>query len=223
MPLIRQEVQPGTTHRLRIEVETTPAQTGRAGAFALQEAVLTVGSGSPVDMTGLATNPWTTPAMPERAYPQPTSPASATVTGTPVFASGAGPGGEDVYDIPVASSAGWSVNDFTRAADQPEGEGQVYKVLQVPDGTTLRVHCKSGGMDIVSGDTLEEVIPLGVYVGFFDLVIDDYLNAGNTQAQLVLSMMLVNDGGNDPEFDSESVVTWTFSLTLDVDRAYRAG
>jgi hypothetical protein len=215
---IRQDVQPGTTARLRVEVATSPAQLGRAGAFDLKEAFITV-DGVPTDLE-LAAAPFTTPSMVERAYGD--GVATASLTGPPVYVAGGGPGAENVYNLPVASSAGYAALQYTRGVGQPEGQGQVYKVVDVPDGTTVQVHAKDAGMDIVNGDSIETVVSNGEYAGFFDLPVDTYMNPGSTSAEVRVVVGLTT-GGVDPAFDSADTLSWTFGLTLDVDRAYRAG
>lgn len=219
MAAVRQTVQPGTTARLRVEVETDPAETGRAGAFVLREAVLDV-DGSATDL--VADESWTMPAMVERAFRH-SGAETASVTASPSFAAGSGPAGEDAWDVTVDSTVGFTVGDHVRAAEQPDDEGQVYTILSIPDGTSLLVHGKSGGCDIVSGDTLEEVTPTGVYCGFFELSVDDYLDAGSPSGTLRVVAQTVATG-NAPAFDSVETLSWTFDLTLDIgSRQYRAG
>lgn len=219
MAAVRQSVQPGTTAKLRVEVETDPAETGKAGAFVLREAVLDV-DGTPTDL--VADESWTMPAMVERAF-KPSGAETASVTTAPTFSAGSGPSGEDAWDVTVDSTVGFTVGDHVRSAEQPDDEGQVFVILSIPDGTSLLVHGKSGGCDITSGDTLEEVTPTGVYCGTFELAVDDYLNAGSPTGQLrVLAQTVAT--GNVPKFDAVETLTWIFDLTLDIgSRQYRAG
>lgn len=219
MAAVRQTVQSGTTAKLRVEVETSPAETGRAGAFALREAQLDV-SGTVTDLVADAS--WTMPTMVERAF-KPAGAETASVTVTPLFGAASGPAGEDAWDITVDSTVGFQVGDHIRAAGQPDDEGQVYVILQIPDGTSLIVHGKTGGCDIANGDTIEVVTPTGVYAGSFDFVVDDYLDAGNTTGQLRVIAQTVATG-DAPTFDAVETLVWTFDLQLDIgSRAYRAG
>ncbi len=221
MTLRRVTVQPGTTARLRIEVETDPAESGKAGAFELKEAVLSPAGGSPVDLMSLAA-PWVAPAMIERAYPTPSG-GSASVTADPTYSAGGGPTGENVYIVDVDDSSDFTVADISRAADQGEGEGQGYEVLEIPDGTHLHLHAKQAGFDIIDGDTVEGVEATGVYVGYFELDVDDYLSAAVTTAELHIVMVTVATG-DDPKFNTAQTLTWTFSLELDLaGRGYKAG
>lgn len=216
MPLIRRSVQVGTTARLRMEVDTSDAeQNGKAGAFTLKEGIVSAGDVA-TDLSA------TMPVMVERAYPT-DSGASTSVTGTPTYTAGGGPSGENVYDVPVSDSSGFTVGGYVRASGQPDGEGQVYEVLDKPDGTTVQVHCKSGGMDVVNGDTLEEVTPTGVYVGYLPFVVDTYMNASKPTGEVRLIVTTVATG-DDPKFSTSSELVWTFDLELETSlRPFRAG
>lgn len=219
MAALRQTVQPGTTAKLRVEVETDPAETGRAGAFVLREAVLDVG-GTATDL--VADESWTMPAMVERAFRH-SGAETASVTAAPVFSAGSGPAGEDAWDVTVDSAIGFQVGDHVRSAEQPDDEGQVYVILAIQDGTSILIHGKSGGCDIASGDTLEEVTPTGVYCGTFELEVDDYLDAGSPSGTLRVVVQTVATG-DAPAFDAVETLSWTFDLTLDIgSRQYRAG
>lgn len=219
MAAVRQNVQPGTTARMRVEVTTDPAETGRAGAFVLREAVLDV-DGTPTDL--VADESWVMPTMVERAFRH-SGAETASVTATPSFSAASGPQGEDAWTVTVDSTVGFNVGDHVRAAEQPDDQGQVYVVLSIPTGTTMKVHGKSDGCDIASGDTLEEVTPTGVYCGTFDLDVDSYLDAGSPSGALRITAQTVTTG-DAPVFDSVETLTWTFDLTLDIgSRQYRAG
>jgi hypothetical protein len=162
------------------------------------------------------------PAMVERAFRH-SGAETASVTAAPVFSAASGPLGEDAWDVTVDSTVGFTVGDHVRAANQPDDEGQVFIVLSIPDGTSMLVHGKSGGCDIISGDTLEEVTPTGVYCGTFELDVDDYLDAGSPTGQLRILAQTVATG-DAPAFDAVETLTWTFDLTLDIgSRQYRAG
>lgn len=219
MAAVRQTVQPGTVAKLRVEVETSPVETGKAGAFVLREAVL--------DVDGTATSlvtaeSWVMPAMVERAFRH-SGAETASVTAAPVFSAASGPLGEDAWDVTVDSTVGFTVGDHVRATNQPDDEGQVFIVLSIPDGTSMLIHGKSGGCDIISGDTLEEVTSTGVYCGTFELDVDDYLDAGSPTGQLRILAQTVATG-DAPAFDAVETLTWTFDLTLDIgSRQYRAG
>lgn len=214
MSTIRQTVQPGTAARLRVEVDTDPSQVGKAGAFSLKEAVVTI-SGVASDLG------WLTPAMVERAYRD--GGATAETDGDPVFTAGGGFSGENVWDITVDDSSSFVIGDFVRAQLQPDGQGAVYEVLDLPDGTTIVVHGPETGFDIADGDTVEVVEPTGVYVGYFDFIVDDYMNSGSTAAEIRVIMRTVATG-DAPKFDVPSTLTWTFDLTLDVgSRQYVTG
>lgn len=222
MSLVRQNVQPGTTASLRIQVDTASVseENGKAGAFVLREAILSSADGTVVDL--VATASWVAPAMVERAYFI-TGDATAEVSGAPAYSAAAGPSSENIYIVTVDDSSDFEVGDFVRAQAQPSGQGQVYKVLAIPSGTLMHLHCKSGGCDIVDGDTVEEVQPLGTYVGSFDFPVSTYLDAGNSTAELRLIITTVATGA-DPKFASSSELTWTLGLELDIgSRAYRAG
>lgn len=214
MPTVRQTVQPGTTARLRVEVETDPVESGKVGAFSLKESVVTVSSVA----SDLA---WSAPAMVERAYYD--SGATAETDGDPEFVEGGGSDGEDVWVMVVDDSSSFVVGDFVRARMQPDGEGCVYEVLNVPDGVSIMVHGPELGFDIVDGDTIEVVEPTGVYAGYFDFSVDDYMNSGSTSAEIRV-IIRTKSAGNAPKFNTSSVLTWTFDLTLDVgSRQYTAG
>lgn len=216
MPSIRQMVQPGTVAKLRIEIVTGPSETGRTGGFVLREAM--------IDVDGVTTNltSWTMPVMVERAFKL-SGAETASVTASPSFSAGAGPIGEDVWDITVDSTVGFTVGDFIRAAVQPDNQGQVYRVLSIPDGTSLIVHGKISGCDIVNGDTVEEVTPTGIYTGAFDFVVDDFLDSGSTTGSLRVIAQTV-DTGDAPAFDTVVTAVWNFDLQLDIgSRQYRVG
>ena len=219
MATIRQSVQPGTTAKVTIEVETDPAETGRAGAFELREAVLSI-DGVATDL--IVDESWIMPTMIEMAF-HPTAGETASVTADPTFAAASGPSGEDAWTVTVDSTVGFTVGDHTRSSLQPDGEGQVYVVLEIPSGTELLLHGKSGGCDIADGDTVEEVTPTGTYNGTFELGVDDYLDAGSSTGQLRVVVQTVATG-DAPKFDSVETLVWTFDLTLDLgSRQYRAG
>lgn len=219
MAAVRQTVQPGTTAKLRVEVQTDPVETGRAGAFVLREAILDV-DGVPTDL--VTSESWVMPSMVERAFRH-SGAETASVTATPTFSAASGPAGEDAWALTVDSTVGFTVGDHVRAAGQPDNQGQVYVVLVIPTGTTLKVHGKSGGCDIASGDTLEEVTPSGVYCGIFELGVDEYLDSGSPFGALRITVQTVATG-EAPVFDTVETLTWTFDLTLDIgSRQFRAG
>ena len=216
---MRQQVQAGTTARLRIEVETSPAESGRAGAFVLREAVIDV-DGTLTDL--ISEESWVMPPMVERAF-RPSGGETASVTAVPSYSAGSGPDGENAWAITVDSSVGFSIGDLIRSAGQPDDQGQVYRILSVPSGTSVVIHGKSGGCDIVNGDTLEEVSATGLYCGSFSLTVDDYLDAGSTNGRIRILAQTIAEGVS-PVFDTVETLVWTFDLTLDVgSRQYRAG
>ena len=222
MSLVRQTVQPGTTVKLRVELDTTSVaeENGKAGAFLLQEAYLSDADGTVTDLESAQS--WVAPAMVERAY-APAGNATAAVSGTPSYSAGGGPSSENIYIITVDDSSNFTVDDLVRAQAQPDGQGQVYKILAIPSGTIIHVHAKSGGMDVVSGDTLEEVTGTGVYVGSFSLPVSTYLDASKTVAEVRIVMTTVATGV-DPKFAASQALVWTFALGLDVgSRPYQAG
>ncbi len=219
MATVPKVVQPGTTAKLRIEMESSPAETGVAGAFALREAIITV-DGEPTNL--ITDESWAMPTMVERAF-RPSGGETASVTATPSFSSGSGPSGEDAWTLTVDSTTGFSVGDRVRAAEQPDYEGQVYVVLSIPSGTSMKIHGKTSGCDIANGDTLEEVTATGIYDGYFEFAVDDYLSAGSPDGQLRVLVQTVSTG-NAPTFEVTETLSWTFDLTLDLgSRQYRAG
>jgi len=217
MALHRLRVQPGTVALLRIELDTTSLvkESGKAGAFSLREAYAE-------NINLKSAESWSDPVMVERAHPTSVS-VEASVTGVPVFSSNAGPDDENVYIIPVDDSSSFSVGDFVRAKDQPEGSGQVFEIVAIPSGTIIRVHAKQANFDIEDGDTVEKVEPTGVYVGSFEFPVDGYLNAGSISSAVRVIVTTINTGDN-PRFNSVQTLVWTFDLELDVgSRLYRAG
>ena len=80
-------MQIGVDHLVHLAISTSPIASGKAGAFDLDEAVLTVGS----TVTDLVAGGLTVIEMIEQATPT-DSGATAATTATPVFGAGAGPG-----------------------------------------------------------------------------------------------------------------------------------
>lgn len=219
MAVVRQVVQPGTTAKLRVEMTTDPAQTGRSGAFVLQEAILDA-DGTVTDLT--VSDDWVTPAMIERAF-RPTGAATAAVTATPVFSSASGPSGEDAWVVTVDSTIGFEVGDLVRAAEKADSAGRTHSVLAIPDGTSLQLHGSSTAFDIADGDDIEQVTGTGVYAGLFEFDVDAHMNAAHPDAQLRV-LIETTATGDTPKFDTAAVLAWTFDLSLDLgSRQYRAG
>lgn len=217
--MIRKSLVPGTTARAVVSFDASDLnEFGKAGAFTLREARMVVGSDS-TDMTA-SPHSWTMPPMVERAF-RPSGGVTTSVTSSPVYSAGSGPDLENAWTIAVSSSTSFEVGDYVRAVGQGEGQGLVYKVLAKPTSTSIQIHAKSGGCDIVNGDTIEEVTPTGKYTGVFEFDVDDFLNAGSTGATLVVLASTVSTG-SDPHFSSSQTLVWEFDFTLDIGaRPYR--
>jgi hypothetical protein len=212
--VVRDAVQAGIPYRVSLLVETSPAESGKAGAFSLLEATLKVGAGS----HDLVIDGWTVPDMVEVAS---SVAGTASVTSDPTYVGGGGPSLENVYDIPVDDSSPFSAGDFIRA--QSAAQSIVYEVLEVPDGTTLRVHAKSTGFGIEDGDTVEKVSATGIYAGELSLDVDDYFTVGNPNGELRIVMATVAESA-DPGFSTAAENVWVFALALDVSgRPFRVG
>lgn len=213
------KVQAGTTHRLGIRVSTSPVESGKAGAFALAEAFLTVGS----TVHNLVTDGLVVPEMVEYCRPDASTALEASVTATPMYSAAGGPSSENIYIVTVDSTVGYSANEFVRGKGKGTGEGHVHEILEVTNGTTLELHSSSANFDIEDGDTIERVDGSGVYVGYIDLDVSDYLSATDPTGELRL-VLTAEASGADPVFDSgaQVVITKTFELDLG-GRGYRAG
>jgi hypothetical protein len=216
MTVRAEPVQAGTTHRLSLLMETSPAESGKPEAFLLQEAMLTVGS----TVTDLeVAESWVAPKMSEVAYP--VGGEEAALTAFPVYGAGSGGGGENIHTLTVDDSSPFSSGDYLRAKDK--GASHVYEVLTVPDGTTITIHAGTGNFDIEDGDTVEQVTPTGVYCGELLLPVDTYFSAGQPLGSLRLVMTTV-DTGDDPIFSAAVALTWVVSFSLDLaGRAFRVG
>jgi|6_EtaG_2_1085325.scaffolds.fasta_scaffold00031_99 hypothetical protein len=205
------------TRRIPLTLVTSPPQYGHAGAFDLAHALLTV-SGTTDDLIADAV---AVSEFVESGAPVATT--AAAVSSTPAFSAGGGPNSEDVYDITVDDSGVFSVGQFVRAVDKDAGEGLIHEILELPDGTSILVHAISGKIDIVDGDILERVIPTGVYTGYIDIPISDYLSFTNSTGTLIMvgEPVITGDG---PVFSTDFKVTWIRELRVDpTGSGFRAG
>lgn len=207
-PSGRLMVNPGETLSAEVVIATSAVESGKVGALSITEAFLSIAGVSEslmsetlVDFVELAT-----PVV---------SGASATVSGTPTYSAGGGPSSENIYVVTVSSSTGFVVGDYVRGADQPDGQGGVYKILAIPDASTLHLHCGSGDMDIVSGDTVEEVNPTGMYRGAIEFDVDDYLDIASPGGRLSL-VVTARSTGDDPAFAAAAYIGFTRTVMLDV-------
>lgn len=214
MTVVRDTIQAGVIHRLSLSMESSPVESGKAGAFDLKEATLVVGATE----TDLVTAGWTTPDMVEVAYGVT---GTASVTSAPVYAAAGGPSSENVYNIPVDDSSPFLAGEFLRA--QSNGSTYVYEVLAVPDGTTIQVHAASADFAVINGNVVEQVTATGVYVGSLSLVVDTYFTVGQPTGELRIVMSTVASG-DDPVFSTAEDLVWVFSLSLDIaGRPFRVG
>lgn len=204
------DVIPGFNTRLSFSMATDPPVSGLPGSFSLVDMSLAVGS-DVADYADL-TDDYSLPKFAERTVPA-SGGASTTVSGTPSFSSAGGPAGEDVYVITVASSASFSVGNLVRALETDDRGRHAFRVLQKPSPTTMKVHCSTGTMDVVSGDTLVEVTGTGVYDGILDLTTDDYLSAADQSGRFQMSLATVT-AGNGPAWQNTTVVAFVVELSL---------
>lgn len=212
------KVQLGVSHQVNLALQTSAPVNGKAGAFTLESAKLTVGA----TVNDLVVDGLTMPEMIELGRATPGG-GSAATTGTPTFVAGGGPSSEDVYSIPVDNSAVFSVGEFLRGRDKPAGQGHVHEILDIPSGTEIVVHASSVNFDIVNGDTVEQVDPSGIYVGFFDLDVDAYISASDPSGQLEVVVSTVTTG-DAPKFTNDTQLIWRRAIELDLSgRGFRTG
>lgn len=213
------QVEPGGTVVLRLRVETSPVEIGRAGMFLLREAIGTFGD-TIVDMADV--HSWDGLGLSEQGYASDGG-ASSVAQDDPVYSAGSGPVGEDAWLIEVASSVDFQVGDHVRASGKGDGACHIYEVLAVPDGTHIQVWCPSGAMTIENGDTVEQCEGSGVYSGTLSFLASDHLDAGVVSGQVRVVMTTVA-AGDGPVFDSERVLSWTFDVMLLLGQTpYRTG
>lgn len=221
MPAVRETVQFGTTHRLQISVETSPAESGKVGAFSLKEFKAWSGDTNTDLIAGIPAEPPS--LLTERAHGTGTTTSVSAVLNS----AGGGPAGENIVILTVTSSASFSVGDYIRKQGVDEPDGEVYKIVQIPDGTHIRAWISGAGSEIIPGDVIEEVVPTGTYVGYLDLVVDDILTAGSPTGEVRVVLQTLDvalTGVENPSFSSSELLSWTFSIEADVTgRGFRAG
>lgn len=139
----------------------------------------------------------------------------SSVTGDPVYAAAGGPSDENVYVIPVQSSATFTTGHFIRASGRPD-EAQAYEILEIADGASLTIWADEADFDIVDGDTVEECQPSGVYSARVVVPVDDVLSVLNPSAELSLQVTTVAAAGASPGFAAVAYLGWIVRLDLDV-------
>jgi hypothetical protein len=212
-------VDSGSTARIVVTVTTTPPVSGKAGAWLLGEMLLCVGEDDD-GVIDLEDDGVEMPTMVESASPVDGG-ATASVTGDPVFEAEGGPQDEDVYEVPVDDSTDFEIGDLVRGVRKPDGQGLVHRVVGKGSGI-LRLHAHEGQFDIVDGDTLEVVEGSGVYVGFVDLSVDDYLSVSQRRATFRMSAITLMSG-DGPKWDQAAVLSWVRTVELTVNPGYRTG
>jgi hypothetical protein len=191
----------GQNQTVTVQVQTTPSASGKTDAIVFRRAHvagtdLSVTAGKFIELAS-----------------RPNGGHTTSVTSTPTYTDASGPDGENAISVPVTNSAGFAVGGYVRAANR-SGGGRVHKVLQLIDGTHVRLHAASDGYDIANGDTLEEVIPTGIYS--CAVVIDDAdCPSAAARAVEVVIEAYTNTSGNSPKFERECGLSWRRLLYLD--------
>lgn len=213
-------VQTGTTKSVYLAVQTVPVLSGLAGAFVANEITLKMGtSGTVVDLlTALGTDP-----LDDLIELAKTDGNTAATTGVPTFSAGGGPSGEDIYIITVDDSSPFTIGEYARASGKGPGAGHVHKILALPSGLLMHLHASSTAFDIINGNTVEGVVPSGIYAGFINVAVDTYFSAADAKAELsVVASGVIT--GNAPKFATAQQLSWVRNLDLDLaGRTFKVG
>lgn len=210
--------QKNTSRRVGLIFKTDPPTYGKPLGFSVQEAVLSIGSTA----HDLISDGETISDFVESALGSATT---ASVTSDPTL----GTWGVDSLrsaTVPVDDSSALFDGDYVRASGKAIGEGHVYEILEVPDAFSIVVWLDTlqpAKFDIADGDTIEKVTPSGVYTGYLDLTVNDYLDSTTPSASLIVTGEAVVED-KAPGFPTSEKVTWHRVIELDLSgRGFRAG
>lgn len=185
------------------------AELGRPGAL----TVVSVSAGNDGTLTDITDECEVTQFVELAAVDQ-TEDISTAVTSAPTWNEGGGPSDEDVYDITVTSSSLFAVNDYIRA--QGVAKPHVYRVLEIPDMSTLRVLVRDeDGMDLEDGSVVEKVIPTGVYEATVQVPVDLVVDAENLTGSVRIEAF-ASASGDGSKFASNASIVWTRTFNVDM-------
>jgi hypothetical protein len=150
----------------------------------------------------------------EIGYPTPSGHITQ-LNGDPTYTAGGGPSGENSWSIPVIDSSGLVIGDFIKNYDEPFPSGNIYEIIDVPNGTEVVVHAGPDDMDISDGDTVEETTGLGEYAIKFQFQADTYLDPNNPDGYLEVVMITTSEA-NNPAFTVSSSFCLLELIRLDL-------
>jgi hypothetical protein len=215
-----QYAQLGTIVRVNLAMKTSPPTYGLAGAFVAKSIELRMISSDSYNdiLVDMATDP----AKHFSEIAKPNGLTAATTT-APIYSAGGGPSGENIYIIEVDDTSPFSVGSYVRGASKELGEDMVHEVLAIPSGTIMHVHSSQDYFYIINGDTVQGVVPTGVYSGFISFSADSYFSASDVSGELLTSFESISTG-NSPKMTSTQDASWSTSIDLDIaGRLFRAG